>query len=288
MRWRGQRQSSNVEDRRGTRISRGGLAGGGIGVVAILLIGLFLGVDPRLLLGGLEVAGGGGGPVEQSGPYQESASEAEKRQFTATVLATTEDVWSTRFARLGGEYRPPTLVLFSGAVNSACGFAEAAMGPFYCPPDEKLFIDLSFFDELEQRLGAGGDFAQAYVIAHEVGHHVQNLLGYSDRVRELQQRVGPVEANQLSVRLELQADCLAGIWAHDTQRTKGLLEAGDLEEALGAASAVGDDRLQRQAQGRVVPDSFTHGSSEQRMRWFRLGYDQGSLETCDTFKVADL
>lgn len=287
MRWRGERRSSNVEDRRGTRVTRGGLAGGGLGVVAILLIGMFLGVDPRILLSGVDTLGGGT-TVEQTGPYQETAAEAELREFTATVLATTEDAWAARFAGLGGSYRAPTLVLFTGAVDSACGFAQAAMGPFYCPPDERVFIDLSFFQEMEAQLGAGGDFAPAYVIAHEVGHHVQNLLGYSGRVQELRQRVSQVEANQLSVRLELQADCLAGIWARDTDRLRGLLEAGDIEEALGAASAVGDDRLQRQAQGRVVPDSFTHGSSEQRMRWFRRGFEQGSFEACDTFKAADL
>jgi hypothetical protein len=204
------------------------------------------------------------------------------------VLADTEDVWNALLGQLGGTYREPRLVLFSGAVQSGCGFAESIMGPFYCPPDERVFIDMSFFDDLGQRMGAQGDFAQAYVVAHEIGHHVQNLLGASGRVQELRQRVGQAEANQLSVRLELQADCYAGVWAHHAERMRGILEAGDIEEALGAASAVGDDRLQRQAQGQVVPDSFTHGSSEQRMRWFRAGLDSGSLAACDTFAAAEV
>jgi predicted metalloprotease len=282
MKWRGRRQSTNLEDRRGTRIRRAGV-GGGLGVVAILLIGTLLGVDPRVLLGGVEMLNAGAPVVEETGPYQETAAEAQTRQFLSVVLADTEDVWNTLFRQTGGGYREPRLVLFSGAAQSACGFAEAAMGPFYCPPDERVFIDMAFFDDLGQRMGAGGDFAQAYVVAHEIGHHVQNLLGTSGRVRELQQRRGGIEARQLSVRLELQADCYAGIWAHHAERMRGVLEAGDLEEALGAASAVGDDRLQRQAQGYVVPDSFTHGSSAQRMRWFRMGFDSGSVAACDTF-----
>lgn len=283
MRWRGQRASTNVEDRRGTRISRGGMVGGGLGVIAILLIGSLLGVDPGILLGGVKMMNAGAPVVEETVPYQETAAEAETREFLAVVLADTEDVWSAVFDQLGGSYREPRLVLFSGAVQSACGFAEAAMGPFYCPPDERVFIDTSFFDDLGQRMGAGGDFAQAYVVAHEIGHHVQNLLGTSGKVHELQQQYGGVEANQLSVRLELQADCYAGVWTHHADRMRGILEAGDVQEALGAASAVGDDRLQRQARGFVVPDSFTHGSSEQRMRWFRTGLDSGSMAACDTF-----
>jgi hypothetical protein len=204
------------------------------------------------------------------------------------VLADTEDVWGSLFQRAGSAYQAPKLVLFNGAVESACGFAESAMGPFYCPSDQRVFIDLSFFDELAGRLGARGDFAQAYVLAHEVGHHVQNLLGTSSAVHEAQQRTGGAAANELSVRLELQADCYAGVWAHHAERMKGILESGDVEEALGAASAVGDDRLQRQAQGRVVPDSFTHGTSEQRMRWFRRGLDSGETGSCDTFKAREL
>ena len=285
MRWRGQRQSSNVEDRRGLRITRGGMVGGGLGMVALMLIGMFLGIDPRLILGGAQIVESVAPPtVEDTGPYQETPAEAEAREFLAVVLADTEDVWAARFAELGGSYRPPKLVLFNGAVQSGCGFAEAAMGPFYCPPDERVFIDTSFFDDLDRRLGAGGDFARAYVVAHEIGHHVQNLLGTSGEVRDLQQRLGGAEANQLSVRLELQADCYAGVWAHHAERMRGILEAGDIEEALGAAAAVGDDRLQRQAQGYVVPDSFTHGTSEQRMQWFRAGLDGGSRESCDTFR----
>jgi hypothetical protein len=284
MRWEGRRQSSNVEDRRGSRPVRRGLAGGGLGIVAVLVISYFLGVDPRLLLSGMQAVDVGGGTQQADTPFVEDPAAARQREFISVALADTEDVWRALFEAGGARYQEPTLVLFSGAVDSGCGFAEAAMGPFYCPADQRVFIDLSFFDELQQRLGAGGDFAQAYVLAHEVGHHVQNLLGTSGKVHELRQRSGQAEANQLSVRLELQADCYAGVWAHHAERTKGILEAGDVEEALGAASAVGDDRLQRQAQGRVVPDSFTHGSSEQRMRWFRRGLDTGSLEACDTFR----
>jgi predicted metalloprotease len=247
-----------------------------------------LGIDPRILLGGAQMMGAGQPQVEDTGPYPESAAEAETREFLAVVLADTEDVWGALFGQIGGSYREPRLVLFSGAVQSACGFAEAAMGPFYCPPDERVFLDTTFFDELGQRMGAGGDFAQAYVVAHEVGHHVQNLLGTSGKVHELRQRVGEAEANQLSVRLELQADCYAGVWAHHAERMRGILEAGDVEEALGAAAAVGDDRLQRQARGYVVPDSFTHGSSAQRMRWFRTGLESGSMRACDTFAAGDV
>jgi uncharacterized protein len=282
MRWRGRRQSENIEDRRGLRVSRGAL-GGGIGTIAIVLLAMYLGVDPSVLLQGT-----GTQSVRTSNePYTESANEAEMRQQIAVVLAETEDAWNAVLGNLGGDYREPQLVLFSGAVESACGFAESAVGPFYCPPDEDVYIDLSFFDQLQGELGAGGDFARAYVIAHEVGHHVQNLLGTSDRVREMQQR-DPGAANQLSVRLELQADCFAGIWAHRADRYAGLLESGDIQEGLDAASAVGDDRLQRRSGNTVLPDSFTHGTSEQRMRWFQRGYDAGSLEACETFKSADV
>ncbi len=286
MRWRGRRESDNIEDRRGMRVGR--TAGiGGVGLIAVYLISMYFGVDPSVLLGGVQTSQVGSEPGS-SEPYQESASEAEQRERIAVVLADTEDVWGAVMADLRGSYRKPTLVLFSGAVESGCGFAEAAMGPFYCPADERVFIDLSFFEELDQRLGAGGDFAQAYVVAHEVGHHVQNLLGTSARVQELRQRVDEIEGNQLSVRLELQADCYAGLWARHAEQTAAILEPGDIEEALGAASAVGDDRLQRRAGSQVVPDSFTHGTSTQRTRWFRNGFDAGTLEACDTFKEAGL
>lgn len=286
MRWRGRRQSENVEDRRGMRIGQS--AGiGGIGLVAVYLISMYFGVDPSVLLSGVQTSQVG----SQSGssqPYNETTTEAERRERIAVVLADTEDVWGAVMTGLHGSYRKPKLVLFSGAVDSGCGFAEAAVGPFYCPADERVFIDLSFFDEMEQHLGAGGDFAQAYVLAHEVGHHVQKLLGTSGRVQELSQRVDEIEANQMSVRLELQADCYAGLWARHAEQTSAILEPGDIEEALAAASAVGDDRLQRRAGGQVVPDSFTHGTSQQRARWFRNGFDNGRLESCDTFKEAGL
>lgn len=288
MRWRGRRESSNVEDRRGMRVSRGG-AISGIGLLAVIVIGMALGVDPRVLLSGVQTMDTGGPAVqEQQEPYQESGAEAERRQFISVALADTEDVWNAIFGAAGRQYREPRLVLFSGAVDSGCGFAQAAMGPFYCPPDERVFIDLSFFDELAGRMGAAGDFAQAYVLAHEVGHHVQNLLGTSGQVQQMRQKVGEAESNQLSVRLELQADCYAGVWALHAERMRNVLEAGDIDEALGAASAVGDDRLQRQARGFVVPDSFTHGSSEQRMRWFRKGLESGDAGACDTFSRPDV
>jgi predicted metalloprotease len=284
MRWQGRRQSSNIEDRRGMRVSRGGLVGGGIGTLAIALLVIFLGGDPTAVL-----QQAGEAPVAATNePYVESPNEAQWRQEIAVALADTEDAWNAMFADLGGQYREPVLVLFTGAVESGCGFAQAAVGPFYCPPDEKLYIDLGFFDQLQAELGAGGDFARAYVVAHEVGHHVQNLMGVSGRVQELRQHVGAVEANQLSVRLELQADCFAGIYAHRVERYGNVLEAGDAEEAIRAASAVGDDAIQRSAGRAVVPDSFTHGSSEQRMRWFGTGARQGSVEACDTFQAADL
>ncbi len=287
MRWEGRRQSDNIEDRRGMRVSRGGLVGGGLGTLAIALLVMFLGGDPTPVL-----QGAGNAPMQTTNePYVESPNEAEWRQFSAAALASTEDAWRAIFADLGGAYRDPSLVLFSGAVQSACGVADSAVGPFYCPPDEKLFLDLGFFDQLENQLGARGDFARAYVIAHEVGHHVQNLRGISGQVHEMQQRpgVGDVERNALSVRLELQADCYSGIWAHAANaKDPGFIEAGDIQEGLGAASAVGDDTLQRNAGRAVVPDAFTHGTSEQRMRWFMRGYDSGSLGACDTFKAADL
>lgn len=279
MRWRGERQSENIEDRRG--MSRGGMAlGGGLGSIVVLIIALLLGADPRQLL---EQA-----PVDQGSDPQTSRAtnpeEEELKGFSRVVLASTEDVWTDIFRQAGGNYRKPTLVLFTDQVSSACGQAGASVGPFYCPGDEKLYLDFAFFRDLQSRFRAPGDFAQAYVIAHEVGHHVQRLMGTMDRVGAAQRQRGEAEANALSVRLELQADFYAGVWAHYAQR-KGLLEQGDIEEALGAASAVGDDRLQRESQGYVVPDSFTHGSSEQRIRWFRHGLETGDIRQGDTFNT---
>jgi hypothetical protein len=258
------------------------LAGGGVGLLLLVGLGLFLGVDPRTLMQLVQ--------TQQEGTVTPSDNRAEledeQAQFVAVVLADTEDTWKELFRRTGREYREPTLVLFSGAVQSACGFAQAAVGPFYCPADQTVYIDLGFYSDLQARFRAPGDFAQAYVIAHEVGHHVQTLLGISETVQREKARASAVEANQLSVRQELQADCFAGIWAHQADRTRGLLERGDIEEGLDAASAIGDDRLQKESQGYVVPESFTHGSSEQRVRWFERGYDTGDLRQCDTFGEA--
>jgi len=281
MRWRGRRQSGNIEDRRGIRIGRGGMVGGGIGTVALVLLAMYFGIDPSVVMQGV----GSGTVTTTEVPVTESAEEAEMRQFVAVTLAETETAWTRQFAAMGGEYRLPALVLFRERVQSGCGIAESGMGPFYCPPDERIFIDMSFFNDMATQLKAGGDFAYAYVVAHEVGHHVQNLLGISGRVHELRQRVGEVEANQLSVRVELQADCFAGMWANHAHKA-GILEPGDIEEALGAAAAIGDDRLQRNAGRTVDQDSFTHGTSEQRNRWLRRGLDTGSFEACDTFKAA--
>jgi predicted metalloprotease len=283
MLWRGQRQSDNIEDRRG--MSRGGMAiGGGLGGIVLLVIALLMGADPRQLLEQL--------PTQESGPRTQTSrsttpEEEERKQFVATVLANTEDVWTDLFRQSGRQYRAPKLVLFGGQVESACGVAGAAVGPFYCPGDEKVYLDLSFLSELHTRFRAPGDFAEAYVIAHEVGHHIQRLLGTMQKVDAARGRLGEEENNQLSVRLELQADFLAGVWAHYAQK-KGVLEAGDMEEALGAASAVGDDRLQREAQGYAVPDSFTHGTSEQRIRWFRKGFETGDMRQGDTFTARSL
>ena len=278
MLWRGQRQSGNVEDRRG--MSGGGLAiGGGLGGIVVLVLALLLGADPRQLL---EQSRGGDPASGTQSSRPVNPQEEELKQFSATVLASTEDVWADILRQQGMTYRKPTLVLFTGQVSSACGNAGAAVGPFYCPGDEKLYLDLSFFNELQRRFRAPGDFAQAYVIAHEVGHHVQNLLGTMEKVDSVRGRMSESQANELSVRLELQADYFAGVWAHYAQQ-KGLLEAGDIEEALGAASAVGDDSLQRETQGYVVPDSFTHGTSEQRSRWFRKGLETGDIRQGDTF-----
>jgi predicted metalloprotease len=271
-----------VEDRRG--ISRGGLAvGGGLGSLVLVALALLFGADPRQVL---EQAPTGGGPGTQA-TRPVNPEEEELRQFVGVVLADTEDVWQEIFRQQRSQYREPTLSIFSGRVDSACGVAGAAVGPFYCPGDEKVYIDLSFYRELKSRFRAPGDFAQAYVIAHEIGHHVQHLLGTMDKVHSMQQRMSEAQANQLSVRLELQADFYAGLWAHYAQR-KGVVEPGDVEEALGAASAIGDDRLQRQTQGYVVPDSFTHGTSEQRVRWFRRGLESGDIRQGDTFSARSL
>jgi len=324
MKWRGRRQSDNVEDRRGQ--GRGGSGfpfpgggrrmrmpqsragkGGGIGIFGILIIlGLMwlFGIDPRMLLGGgqpgqvpdmripdIQTPGpqarvpSGPKPTPQA-PSKGSADEM--KQFVSVVLADTEDTWKNLFRKAGRQYREPTLVLFRGGVRSACGVGMAQMGPFYCPLDQKLYIDLSFYQELKNRFGAPGDFAQAYVIAHEVGHHVQTLLGISEEVQRAKMRMGQRDGNALQVRMELQADCLAGMWAKHTDRSKKFLEPGDIDEALNAASQIGDDRMQRRTQGYVVPDAFTHGSSEQRARWFRRGYDSGSFESCDTFSAPSL
>jgi len=283
---RGRRQSSNIEDRRGMRPVRTGV-GLSIGGVLFLVVLSLLGINPLPFLGVATKA-----PEvqmqESPQPYQESPQETALREMTAVVLADTEDTWNAILPQYGVPYVAPTLVLFDGLVASGCGTAESAMGPFYCPLDQKVYIDLSFYNDLSQRLGAGGDFAQAYVIAHEVGHHVQNLVGTAEKVQAAQQRAGKSEANELSVRMELQADCYAGVWANHAARSRQLLEAGDVEEGLNAASAIGDDRLQRMSQGRVVPDAFTHGSSEQRVRWFRKGLESGSLEACDTFSARQL
>ncbi len=293
MRWEDGRRSSNVEDRRGmTR--RPAFVGGGLGTIVLVLLALYFGVDPTFLLQNA--------PVGQAGPEQSAGAPAGQpagadgtpgqpdpaADFISVVLADTEDTWTALFAEGGQRYEVPKLVLFSGSVQSACGSAQAAMGPFYCPADQKVYIDLSFYRDLQDRFQAPGDFAQAYVIAHEIGHHVQNLTGLSDQVQEARQRSSETEANALSVRLELQADCFAGIWAHRADRTRQILETGDVEEALTAASAIGDDRLQQQSRGYITPDSFTHGSAEQRVRWFRRGLDSGQLDACDTFASKNL
>ena len=285
MRWQGGRRSSNIEDRRG----RGGapkLLGGGLGTIAVILLAMYFGVDPTPLLEGIQSSG----QVSSTGtrPGAEDLKNDPLADMVSVVVADTEDVWSEIFAANGQRYEAPTLVMFTGATRSACGLGQAAMGPFYCPLDKMAFIDLSFYGQMKTRFNAPGDFAQAYVIAHEVGHHVQNLLGISGKVRSMQQQLGEAESNALSVRLELQADCLAGVWANHADRARNILEAGDVEEALNAASAIGDDALQRQSRGTVVPESFTHGTSAQRQRWFRVGLETGDLNRCDTFSADDV
>lgn len=303
MLWKQGRRSDNIEDRRneaagsgfGGRFGRhpgdfrfptGGRRasiGGGFGLVALIVLALLFGVDPTVLL-----TGGGPPSTYTTSPapapsFRQTPQEAELAEFVSAVLASTEDVWHAIFDGAGSRYEEPRLVLFSGQVASACGYASAAVGPFYCPRDRKVYLDLEFFDELHRRFRAPGDFAQAYVIAHEVGHHVQNLLGIAPKVEAARRQAEAREANRLSVMLELQADCFAGVWAHRAQAAANVLEPGDIEEALNAASAIGDDRLQRQAQGYVVPDAFTHGSAEQRVRWFKRGFEGGDLRACDTF-----
>ena len=285
MRWRNLARSTNVEDRRGGGGRGMMVAGGGVGTVLLVVAGLLFGFDPSAMLGG----GGDGAPsMGPAQPVEQTPEQREQADFVAAVLGSTEEVWQELFRAHGEPYREPNLVLFDGQVRSACGYASAAVGPFYCPADQKAYIDLSFFRELERRFGAPGDFARAYVLAHEVGHHIQNLLGTSQRVQMQRQRIGQAAGNALSVRLELQADCYAGVWAHHADRTRDILEEGDIEEALMAASAIGDDALQRQSQGHVVPDSFTHGTSAQRTRWFKQGWTYGDLEKCDTFQASSL
>ena len=288
MDFRNGRESRNVEDRRGQggrRLGGGGKIG--IGTIVLALIAMYFGIDPSVVLNTSEMMSPPA--IESTQPGQaRSPAEDEMARFVSIVLADTEDTWGPIFKAGGAQYREPGMVLYTGATRSACGVGQAEMGPFYCPADGKVYLDLSFFNELGQRYGAQGDFAQAYVIAHEVGHHVQNLLGISDKVQQARQRVSEREANLLSVRLELQADCLSGVWANHAHRSRQVLEAGDVEEGLAAASAVGDDQMQKRAQGYAVPDSFTHGSAAQRVRWFRQGLESGELRACDTFSAPNL
>ncbi len=300
MRWRDNRRSSNVEDRRGERVS--GLGGSGGGLLRLLpVVFRFLGFKGTAIValgivgyvyftgGDLSALIGSSPSIKTSSePVQQSESEKQLVEFVSVVLADTEDTWGLLFKQNGQTYKKPRLVLYRGAVQSACGFGRAAMGPFYCPGDQKVYIDLSFYEDLKRRYKAPGDFAQAYVLAHEVGHHVQTITGISQKVQQAKSRAGKVRSNQLSVMMELQADCYAGIWAHHANRSRQILESGDVEEGMAAASAVGDDRLQKQSQGYVNPDSFTHGSSEQRVKWFRIGLDKGSIRECDTFSAARL
>jgi uncharacterized protein len=294
MRWDDYRQSDNVEDRRnrsGGGFSRmpGGRGGVGFGTIIVLgILGYALGIDPRILIGGAEMLQGGRAPQPQVQTQGSGPPSDEMGRFISVVLAQNEDVWTRILPRdTNRQYQPPRLVLFRGVDRSGCGTAQAAMGPFYCPPDQRIYLDTSFFEEMRRRLGGGGDFAYAYVIAHEVGHHIQNLLGILPRVNAMRERSSERDSNALSVRVELQADCFAGVWAHHIQQM-GRLEQGDIEEAMKTASAIGDDKLQRASQGVVVPDSFTHGSAEQRQRWFMTGFRSGSIRTCDTFQSQQL
>jgi predicted metalloprotease len=284
MLWQGRRESENVEDERGSGGGGGRIVmGGGIGTVILVVVYLLLGGNPQALFESQQQA-----QVSQPGQTDSQGPRDEASKFVAVVLADTEDAWREIFRQMGKQYEEPKLVLFTDQTRSGCGFASGASGPFYCPEDRRVYVDLGFYRLLQQRLGAGGDFAEAYVIAHEVGHHVQNLLGITDRVEAARSQMSQSEYNQLSVRLELQADFLAGVWARYADRVKHVVEAGDIEEAMRAASAVGDDRLQRSSRGYVVPDSFTHGTSEQRVRWFRRGYDTGDIRQGDTFNARDL
>lgn len=290
MRWDDFRTSSNVEDRRGMGMP-GGAGGLGIGTIVVLgLIGWAFGIDPRILIGGAEMMAGGGSGYEQ--PQQQGrqgAPQDEMGRFAAAILGNTEDVWKDVLPKqTNRQYQPPKLVLFSDGTRSGCGAAQSAMGPFYCPLDQTVYIDLTFFRDMQRKFGTGGEFAYAYVLAHEVGHHVENQLGILPKVQDRQREVGRSEANQLSVRVELMADCLAGVWAHHSQAKWNSLDPGDIEQAIGAAQAIGDDRLQRKTQGQVVPDSFTHGSSAQRVRWLTKGLKEGSVQACDTFRANEL
>lgn len=288
MKWEGNRESDNVEDRRSGGGGRPVFGGRGIGigtVVIALLGGWIFGINPLTILGLLS----GGPPAQvQQAPAQKPPADDQMARFVSTVLADTEDVWTGVFSQGGGRYQQPKLVLFRGATSTACGTGQAAMGPFYCPADQKVYIDLGFYETLKNQLGAPGEFAQAYVIAHEVGHHVQNLLGISEKVEQQRGRVSQAQYNQLSVRLELQADCFAGVWANHAQSARQILENGDVEAAMNAAAKIGDDALQKQSQGRVVPESFTHGTSAQRVRWFNNGLQSGSVQACDTFSSRSL
>ncbi len=289
MRWENIPGSDNVEDRRGQRTGRGGGGGGlaiggagGILLVVVVMVAGFYGIDLSGLLGGGMVDGP---TTTQSAPYTPSPNEENMARFTSAALKTTEDTWGSIFQQMGRQYRPPRLVLYSGVTQTSCGYGQAAMGPFYCPDDQTVYIDLSFYQDMKNRMGGGGDFAQGYVLAHEVGHHIQHLFGVDQQVRNLQARADKRESNQLSVMLELQADCYAGVWGQAMER-EGILDPGDLEQALNTAEAIGDDRLQRQSQGRVVPDSFTHGTSQQRYYWFKRGFDSGDPGQCNTFASA--
>jgi uncharacterized protein len=296
MKWEGQRQSENVEDRRGEGGGGGGgrmrIGGRGVGVgtiVVALVAGWIFGINPLTVLGLLSGDGGSiSAPTQQQAPAQRPPADDKAAAFISTILADTEDVWSKVLASSGSRYEAPRLVLFSGRTPTACGGGDAAMGPFYCPGDRKVYIDLQFFETLRARLGAPGDFAQAYVVAHEVGHHIQQMMGITAKVDGMRGRISEAQSNALSVRVELQADCLAGVWAHHSQKGKNWLEQGDLEEAMNAAAKIGDDALQRKSQGTVVPESFTHGSSEQRMRWFQRGYQGGKVAECNTFEARSL
>ena len=289
MKWQGNRESDNVEDRRSGGGGRPVFGGRSIGIgtiVVALLGGWIFGINPLTILGAL--SGGDVSQIQQQAPAQRPPADDQMARFVSTVLADTEDVWTGIFSQGGGRYQQPKLVLFRGATSTACGTGQAAMGPFYCPADQKVYIDLGFYETLKNQLGAPGEFAQAYVIAHEIGHHVQNMLGISQKVDEQRGRVSQVQYNQLSVRLELQADCFAGVWANHAQSARQILENGDIEAAMNAAAKIGDDALQKQSQGRVVPDSFTHGTSAQRVRWFNNGLQNGSVKGCDTFSARSL